>query len=774
MTTACATCHDHKFDPISQKDHYSLEAFFGNTTEMVMDDNRPDAPPIIYVPNEQDRTRWLELKARRELLLQQEMTAQKPRNEAFERWLAARTQNPNQKVDTAPLGAASELLSVYIDGAAHVSKLGVTSQPSLDPGVVFAESKGADRPALQLDGKNTISIGDFNSISGDEPFSISVWVYPAKITRHPGLTGTRRGNAPTVASQMAWPKSGGGRTPAADVDPENYVAPAARGWTLDLDEGVPALRLSGDGGKIMRALALRNSPIREKTWTHLTFTYDGSRKEQGMSLYVNGVAVPIERGGFGVQNSNVVTELKGTLKTNTPLFLGGDGEGGGFFTGSIADFRVFNRVITEDEARLVAAWSNIAPSLRTDANQLLPPQREALQIYYLHNFDAAYRKLSEELEKLNAEYRRIQQRAVTAMVMEENPASKPTAHILVRGRYDQPGEAVEANTPSVLPPMASSLPRNRLGLAEWIVAASNPLTARVAVNRFWQEIFGDGIVRTAGDFGSQGDAPSHQELLDWMAVEFRESGWDMKKMYRLIVTSATYRQSAILTPEKLKKDPENRLLSRGPRFRMDGEMVRDLALSVSGLLVNKLGGPPVRPYQPSGVWEATSMPFSNTKYYKQDSGENLYRRSLYTLWKRSAPPASMDIFDGPTRESCLVHRERTDTPLQALVTMNDPQFVEAARSLAQGAIRASGSKLDSQIDFMTTRILARKLESRERDAATRSYQKFLAYYGEHAGDGKKLLAVGESKADPNLPVPQFAALTMVANQMLSLDEALNK
>ena len=238
------------------------------------------------------------------------------------------------------------------------------------------------------------------------------------------------------------------------------------------------------------------------------------------------------------------------------------------------------------------------------------------------------------------------------------------------------------------PPCRPSLPRNRLGLAQWLVRPEHPLTARVMVNRFWQEVFGTGLVRTAGDFGVTGELPSHPELLDWLAVDFRESGWDVKRLFRMMVESSTYRQSAATTTEKREKDPQNRLLSRGPRFRMDGEMIRDAALACGGLLVGTLGGPSVKPYQPEGVWEAVAMPESNTHFYKPDHGDRLYRRSLYTFWKRSAPPASLDVFNAPTRETCTIRRERTNTPLQALVTLNDPQFVEAARALAQQSPRA--------------------------------------------------------------------------------------
>jgi hypothetical protein len=322
--------------------------------------------------------------------------------------------------------------------------------------------------------------------------------------------------------------------------------------------------------------------------------------------------------------------------------------------------------------------------------------------------------------------------------------------------------------------MPASFPRNRLGLAQWLVDPSNPLTARVTVNRFWQELFGTGLVKSSEDFGSQGQAPSHPELLDWLAVEFRESGWDVKKFFKLLVTSSAYRQSAQANEAKLKADPENRLLSRGPRFRMDGEMVRDYALAASGLLVPTIGGPSVKPYQPQGVWETVAMNGSNTQFYKQDTGDKLYRRSLYTFWKRSAPPASMEIFGAPTRESCTVRRERTDTPLQALVVMNDPQFVEAARALAQGALKSAGGNIDREIDFVTRHLLGRAFDANERDITRKAYQDYLGHFVAHPDEAQKLLAVGESKPDEHLSVPESAALTMVANQVMNLDEGLNK
>jgi Protein of unknown function (DUF1553) len=359
------------------------------------------------------------------------------------------------------------------------------------------------------------------------------------------------------------------------------------------------------------------------------------------------------------------------------------------------------------------------------------------------------------------------------------------AYILYRGEYDQRRDPVKAITPASLPPLAEGLPRNRLGLAQWLLTPEHPLTTRVTVNRYWQELYGTGLVRTAGDFGVTGELPSHPELLDWLAVEFRAPSdgsrpWDIKRFFKLLVTSNTYRQSAAVTPEKLVKDADNRLLSRGPRYRMDAEMVRDYALSASGLLVRKLGGPSVRPYQPEGVWEAVAMIGSNTRDYKRDSGESLYRRSMYTFWKRAAPPASMEILNAPNRETCAVRRERTDTPLQALVTLNDPQFVEAARHLGAGAMRAAGKESGDRsqesvgIDYLAKRLLARSLRPEELKIVASSLTDLLAHYRANVEEAKQLIAVGESKADAALDPAQLAAWTMLANELLNLDEVLNK
>ena len=336
------------------------------------------------------------------------------------------------------------------------------------------------------------------------------------------------------------------------------------------------------------------------------------------------------------------------------------------------------------------------------------------------------------------------------------------------------GEPVGPGVPSVLPPLPKGDVTNRLSYARWLVSTNHPLTARVNANRFWQQFFGMGLVKTTGDFGSKGEWPSHPELLDWLATELMRTGWDVKRFVRLIVTSATYRQDSRVTPALLEADPENRLLARGPRFRLDGETLRDSALLVSGLLNPKMGGRGVRPYQPPGIWEAVGYTTSNTAKYEQDHGDALYRRSLYLFWKRTAPPPSMTTFDAPSREQCNVHRERTDTPLQALVLLNDPGYVEAARQFGYRMLHEGGASDGDRLRYGFRWATAREPESREREILEQTLRAQREHYGLHPDAAKQVIAVGESPVPADVPATDLAAFTMVASLLFNLDEVITK
>ena len=748
LTVGCATCHDHKFDPIQQKDFYSLGAFFRNTTQRVMDDNIPDPEPVVFVPKQEDRAAWDKLSAQLAASRTSMAEMAKASAEAFHNWLGTKTipKSPlEEKAEIfyadipafAKTGVNVSLIDSNIAGiqALHFNKpvpaakpatpappvAATTTTPTVKPpdGVqILSTPKPADgEPIPELKDTST----EAPKLDPDKPFSLSVSFYYPKAEQNY-----------TIAAQ-------------------NNSKDKNRGWVVDITTRMVGLKLTGDGGRTIEVRAAHSQQLQHETWNTAVFTYDGSRKESGLTLYLNGKTVPVLSRGLNDP------EIAGDLGTDAPLSLGR-----GFPDGAISDFRVFNRAVTESEAVILGQW----PAIQAG-------QEPALQTWFLTTQYEPYRALAKEQNDLNAKAGLIVRRGSVTLVMEERTDAKPQAWILYRGAYDQRRDEVGANTPAILPPMTSAMPRNRLGLAQWLFTPDNPTTARVAVNRMWSEIFGTGIVKTAEDFGSQGEPPSHPELLDWLAVDFRDHGWDIKRFYKQILMSATYRQAAVTTPAKLDKDPDNRLLSRGVRFRMDGELVRDYALAATGLLSPQIGGPSVRPYQPENIWEVVAMDGSNTRYYKRDAGDSLYRRSLYTFWKRSAPPASMEIFNAPTREGCIVRRERTDTPLQALVTMNDVQFVEAARELAGRSMNAT-IDFNARLDYIALRLLTRTLTPAERIIAKKSFDRYEQYYAGHEDDAHRFLNQGEHKPDPALKQSDYAALTMLTSEFLNLDEVLNK
>ncbi len=732
LTLGCATCHDHKFDPISQRDFYSMAAFFRNTTQGPLDGNIWDTPPSIVVPKPEDLDRWNQIQTEEEKLKARMKAARSAGEADFVKWLDGK----DRRSVSSPLEPADELLALTVEGDAP--RLLVKNRPvplSLREGVSVGKAHLEGRKALHFSGKGFLDLPNLDGITADRPFSLSVWFY------------LPFGEDSFVVASQTDPQSKG------------------RGWTFEMTRRTPILRLTGQAGRVLVVRGNIIDRLKPASWYHMAFSYDGNRVPSSLRLFVDGKEAATEGGGEGAR-------LMGEIRSFAPLQVGA--QGGRYLDGgAVADLRVYGRVLSAEEAAILAEWPALDLARTKEPSALTARERDGFRRYYFNRESADYMDLAVQSHALRAERLAIARRGAVTHVQHEKPG-KAYANVLFRGMYDQPRDKVEASTPSVLPPMPSAAPRNRMGLARWLTDPNHPLTSRVAVNRFWQEIFGAGIVRTADDFGSQGEAPSHPELLDWLAVEFRENGWDVKKFYKLIVTSAAYRQAAVATPLKLEKDPENRLLSRGPRFRMDAEMVRDYALAASGLLTPVIGGPSVKPYQPDGVWESVAMFSSNTRFYRADSGRNLYRRSLYSFWKRSAPPAAMDILNAPTRENCTVRRERTNTPLQALVTMNDVQFIEAARNLAQRALLAAPGNVDRQMDHLSMRLVARTLDERERTVARKAYQDYLRVYDSKLNEARTLIAQGESKADPSLPAPELAAMTMVANQLMNLDEVLVK
>ncbi|MDE0103970.1 MAG: DUF1553 domain-containing protein [Bryobacterales bacterium] len=739
LTVGCATCHDHKFDPITQRDFYAMTAFFRNTTQYVMDGNISDTPPFIIVPSREDRDLYQDLRTTvRETGVALETATDSP-SPPFDEWLRKRSYQDLEH----PLGRRHAALVVGDDTIVT----GGDAEPlALPEGVTAGPGPKPNLGALEFSDEGYVEVPGLK-FGRETPFSLAFWV--------------------------RLPKAAGSYVALSQVDPENKM----RGWTVTLGARMVVFSMTAvqdDKASNIQIQPNNQYQMEPGGWRHITLTYDGSGERAGLSVYYNGERMPF-------QGSEFFEKLTGTVANDRPLLLGRgyfkqdeEVKGRGLPGGALADVRVYDREISVEEAYLAANWSAIAAARQKAPGELDDSSRRLLNLHYLNLHDGDYQERLDDIRRAQREIREVRRRGSVTHVMQEKPGSLPEAHILFRGLYDQRREKVPAATPGFLPSLEGPGSVDRLHLAKWLVDARNPLTARVSANRFWQQVFGQGLVRTSDDFGAQGEAPSHPLLLDWLAVEFRESGWDTKALLRTLLSSSTYRQSAEADAAKLARDPDNRLLSRGPRFRMDAEMLRDFALSATGILVSKVGGPSVKPYQPEGVWESVAMLGSNTRFYKRDDGDNLYRRSLYTFWKRAAPPASMQIFNAPTREHATVRRERTNTPLQALVTMNDTQFVEAARYLAQDALREVGPDFESRLDYMTVRLLAREFDESEQAVARASLADFVTHYegDEESADG--LLATGEYPLDKELPKADLAAWTMMANQLMNLDEALNK
>ena len=720
LTTNCAQCHDHKFDPITQRDYYSLAAFFRNTTQKAKDGNVKDGlGPVLTLPRPEDRTRWRalpgEMSDAQEKLKNHRALA-KPE---FEKWIA----------QAKPEDLAQDIPSAGLVGHYPLNEGSGVPAGATAAGPIAWKPDGKLGAAPELTKGATLEVGDVGNFNTMEAFSVGAWIRTPKFD-----------SAGAIVARLD-----DGRK--------------AQGWSLfhtSRNFGAYIVSRWPDDAIKVTTTAVT---VRQGVWQHVLFTYDGKGKASGIKLYIDGVPSELRL---------EIDKLKTASQSATPTRIGQRSGSEFLQNAGVQDVRMYQRQLNAQEALAVAK----VPELRHTfaANSAGPKVRSALFEHYLGYRHEDFKNTNAHLAKLTAEQAAIKARSPMTHIQEERPNMQPMANILMRGAYDKPGEEVAAAVPVAMGALPPDAPKNRLGLAQWLVSAQNPLTARVTVNRIWQELFGTGLVKTAEDFGIMGSAPTHPELLDWLSVEFRESGWDVKKMYRLLLRSATYRQAALSTPEKIEKDRDNALLSRGPRFRMDAEMVRDYALAVSGLLSPTMGGPGTMPYQPENIWEVVGL---GTEKYQQDTGENLYRRTLYNFWKRMAPPASLELFNAPSRETSCVRRDRTNTPIQALVTMNDPQFVEAARVLAQWCLKTSGDD-EARIQSAVGRLLCRPPRPAEKMLLQASLQSLKTHYTSNPADSEALISIGELKPDPMVPKPDLAAWTMVCNQLFNLDEVLNK
>ena len=775
LTVGCAVCHDHKYDPTTQKDFYQLSAFFNNIDEQPFNGDKPNWAPIVRLPKPRNLEAYNRILAKRAELLRQLDASRLEERVLIQHWLGSR-QNPAQPVSTEKL----QLRLRLNEGGGEVLK---NSAPEANP-KSFPIGKYKPQwgettwlwPDFRMDTSTRVVLGQTGDFEWNQPFSSGGWfmLRSAPNFTSSSVSGALVSKMDSTQHDRGWDLSAENgiiSVELADEAPKEQPAPkkpAPKKQAKDkAKETAPRVATPRDATP-MRAIKVSTvAPLpTDGHWDHLFFTYDGSGRASGIKLYVNGSPVATK---------TIADKLaRNTIRTTAPLQLGrkSPDEQPARDT-RYQDFRVYARALNADEAKRLPFEDYVSEITSKPSSQWNRDQWHAVSEFYFANVDESAKAIRKQLQPLDAELDKLSQGGDISLVAAEKP-SLAYADILTRGIYTARRDRVEANTPHFLPPLPAGVPHNRLALAEWTVSKENPLTARVTVNRMWNELFGAGLVETTEDFGIMGQRPSHPQLLDWLAVEFRESGWDMKHMYKLMVMSATYRQSGASNPEQLARDPKNLLLAHGPRFRMDAEMLRDIALESSGLLVNKIGGPSVKPYQPDNVWESVGYPTSDTTRYKQDHGDALYRRSLYTYWKRMAMPPDMDAFDAPTRDTACTRRQRTDTPLQALVTMNDPQWVEASRALAQRLIEQGGKQPAQRIKYLSDLVLSRDPSPRMEAVLQQSLSQMQQHYAADPAAARELIAVGEKPRDPMIPPPELAAWTMVVSEVFNLDETLNK
>jgi hypothetical protein len=699
----CARCHDHKYDPFSQREFYQLYAYFNSIPEKGRAVKLGNSPPHIKAPTNSQKLLLHDLEARL-LDAEQKLRDLGPRiDEAMTDWgrnlLVVRDWHPERGLHSFP-----KLNSDTGDGV---------SEPPEN--------------IVELDGKGFHNAGDVAKFGFDDKFSFSFRIEPKK------LNGA-------ILSRMV-------------------EEPRANGYSIHLVNGKVQVHFTqrwlDDALRVESVKAVASN-----RWQHVAVTYDGFRSASGVRIYIDGALS---------DNKVLLDELNQSFKTDEPLRIGSGGGENSRFVGRIRDLLVYSRELAADEAAALSVREEIAVINGPLREKRTVNQQLKLRMCFLdREAPVELREAYALLTRLREERQRLYESIPTVMVMQELPQPRGT-YVLLRGEYDKHGEKVNRAVPSSLPPLARHLPNNRLGFAKWLVGSKNPLSARVAVNRMWQLHFGTGLVKTVEDFGTQGEYPSHPELLDWLATEFVRIGWDVKKMHKLIVTSATYQQSSRITKDLQAKDPENRLLARGPRYRMSAEMVRDQALLASGLLVEKLGGPSVKPYQPAGLWKE----LSGADDYKQDTGDNLYRRSLYSYWKRTSAPPSLMTFDASGRETCWVRETRTNTPLQALTLLNDVTYVEAARILAQRVIKEEKST-DARIKRAFQLVVARPPSDAERLILGQALDQHLTDFRKNPAAAKKLLHIGEKPADAKIDTGELAAYAQVCSLILNLDEAVTK
>ena len=740
LTLECAHCHDHKFDPLTQRDHYRVFAFFNNVAEIGEDGRVANAVPILPAPTTDQQRRMRDLESAISTL-----TKQIERRRNSWKWghsdaeraieLAGRT--------PAPQGSA---LQMRCDSAAELEPV-PESGLLLKPGVV-------GRACLTVSA-NPKPVTRGVPVSRLNPFTFSLWIKPEKSDKDVALLSTV--DYATNRAAVTYGKGIELRLVAGELDfrfSEHYPA--------------YAIHIRSEGARILAG-----------QWRHLTLVYEGANKDADRAhaswvrVFADGSELPtrVLNDGLGLP------DRKSDKPQETHFRVGWDNAPDSpRYEGLLDEIVVWPRALTSGEITAVFEGQALPYAARMqEAGQASATETGWLRTALLKETDSTFAKQQQELDRLRGELLALQREVPTVMVMREMETPRET-HILTRGSYNAPGEKVEPGVPEeLLGRWPEGAPKNRLGLARWLTNPDHPLTSRVVVNRFWQQLFGQGLVKTSENFGLQGDWPSHPELLDWLAREFIDSGWNVKSLLRRIVLSATYRQDSAASKELMARDPENRLLARGPRFRLPAEIIRDQALQISGLLKNRLGGPSVYPYQPDDLYKGivVAADYPGTKYV-QSTGDDLYRRSLYTFWKRTVPHPTMTVFDAPDREFCVVRRSTTNTPLQALTLLNDPIYVEASRKLAERAVLEGGLTPEARLTLAFRLAAGRAPDPEEMRILRRTLDAMLAAYRTDEKRAVEFVSVGLSPRNPSIAAGELAAYTAVANMILNMDEVVTK
>ena len=734
LTAGCSQCHDHKYDPISQRDFYRLFAFFNNGPEkgLISADN---PPPLITVATPEARQRLAQLESA--------TVAARAQFAPIKTHLAAQIADweAHTKKPLPALPIDDVLLYEPFDG-------GDFAPPSMPLGTGLTFERGVRGKAGRFDATQHLE-HPFTAFDVNATWTIGFWIKPD-------------GSLSCLLSK---------------IEPQGR----RRGLEILLQKGRVRVNLVAQWGVRSIAIGTRE-PLASRQWHHVAVTYDGSRAAAGMRILIDGTPADL-----AVQQDTLGHIGRGhsspqSCTNQEPLRIGRRDSGLGYY-GVLDELHVMQHVTSPN---LVSAWhrgERLRGILATDVAERNDFERAfLLDDYIAHNTGKHVRAAQQRLRQAVETERTFRSTIPTTLVMQDLPTPR-TTHVLVRGQYDQPGETVQPGVPAAIGQLSDNAPRNRLGLARWIVSRKNPLTARVTVNRLWKHCFGHGLVRTMNDFGTQGEPPTHPQLLDWLAAEFRDSGWDIKRLLRLIVTSRTFRQASRHQGDT-SSDPDNRLLSRGPSYRMSAEMIRDHALAVSGLLRLRIGGPSVKPYQPPGLWKEVS--YNATETYQADTGEGLWRRGLYTWIKRQAPPPSFLVFDGTTREKCTIQRAVTNTPLQSLVLLNDPVFVEAARVLASRILLlpraepgaadklSAGSipRTEHRLNQLVQHVLSRYPDNRERQLLSGLVRRQQKRFEQTPATAHALISIGHAPCDGTLDPLELATWTVVAQAVMNLDEAI--